>query len=101
VIRPKMAVLPGSALIPDRNLIHPPPNRFTHEVSAAQPYYYLDPHQATPPEGTFATGTRVLLISQVGEVCRVADGRGLYVATACGGLRPLRGARSDRGSGKK
>ncbi len=90
MIRPKATVLPDSAQVPDRNLLQPPPNQFTHEVKAEQPYYYIGPHQAAPPEGTFPAGTKVALIShEGGATCHVADARGLYVVTAFDGLRPL------------
>ena len=88
--RPKVEVLPDSALVPDANRIVPPPNRFTHEVIADQPYYYASPRAGSDPPGTFAAGTKVvLLVHDGGPACRVVDGRGLYVATAFGGLRPL------------
>jgi len=88
--RPKATVLPDSALVPERNLLHTPPNRFTHEVKAEQPYYYSSPNQATPADGTFPAGTKVVLLAHDGgAVCYVADARGLYVATAFKGLRPI------------
>ena len=87
--RPKATVLPDSALVPERNR-KPPPTRFTHEVIAGQPYYYIGPQQAAPPEGTFAAGTQVKLHAHDGgPVCQVVDARGLCVATAFSGLRPL------------
>ena len=91
VIRPKASVLPESALVPDRNLLRPAPNQFTHEVVAEQPYYYIGPHQTAPPEGNFPAGTQVVLLTHDGgPVCRVADGRGVCAATAFDGLRRLR-----------
>jgi len=91
VIRPKASVLPESALVPDKKIIEPPPNQFTHEVVAEQPYYYNAPAQATPQEGRFPAGTKVVLLRHDGgPVCQVADGRGLVVATAYDGLRPCR-----------
>jgi len=89
MIRPKMEVLPASAQVPERNLLVPPPNRFSHELTADQPYYYTAAQQASPPHGEFPAGTKVLLVHDGGEVCWVADGRGLYVATARAGLRVL------------
>lgn len=89
VIRPKAVVLPDSAQLPDRNVLQPPPNQFTHEVVAEQPYYYMGIDQAAPPEGKFPVGIKVVLLRQDGAECWVADGRGLYVATACDGLREL------------
>lgn len=89
VIRPKTVVLPESAQLPDRNVLRPPPNQFTHEIVEKQPYYYVGIDQGAPPEGQFAAGTRVVLLRHDGAECWVADGRGLYVATGCSGLRPL------------
>ena len=89
VLRPKAVVLPDSAMVPERNL-KPPPTQFTHEVIAEQPYYFIGPQQAAPPEGMFAAGTKVKLHAHDGgPVCQVVDARGLCVATACSGLRPL------------
>ena len=90
MLRPKATVLPESAIVPDRNIIQPPPTEFTHEVIAEQPYYYKGPQQAAPPEGKFPAGTKVALLTHDGgSVCRVVDGRGLCAATAFNGLRPL------------
>lgn len=83
-----MVVLSEASLVPDRNLIRPPPNQFTHEVIRPQPYF-LDQPQGRP-EGAFGAGTRVVLMAyDGGPYCRVADGQGLYVNTAYEGLRPL------------
>src|SRR5262249_43909048 len=58
MLRPKVEVLPASAQVPAQNLIVPPPNRFTHEVTVAQPYYYDAPGQGAPPDGEFPAGTK-------------------------------------------
>jgi hypothetical protein len=89
VTRPKPIVLPDSALVPERNLVHPPPARFTHEVIAPQPYYFIGPRQPMPPEGQFVAGTKVAVLKRLGPICRVADARGLCVVTAYDGLRPI------------
>jgi hypothetical protein len=88
--RPKAMVLPANAVIPAKNLIVPPPNQFTHEIVQAAPYYYDAPGQARPPDGKFAAGTPVVLMA-CGEsgLCRVADGRGLYVTIPADSLRKL------------
>ncbi len=79
-LRPKAVVLNSKAIVPDRNLISPAPNQFTHEVTRSQPYHFTGAKQGTPSEGTFAAGTKVvLLVYNGGRYCRVADGRGLYV----------------------
>ena len=91
MIRPKATVLPESALVPDNKIIELPPNQFTYEVVAEQPYYYNAPDQAAPQEGKFAAGTKVVLLKHDGgAVCQVVDGQGLVVATAFDGLRPCR-----------
>lgn len=90
MIRPKAIVLPESAQVPGRNLIDPPPNQFTHEVTARQPFYYLVPSPAAAPDGELPAGAKVvLLVHDGGEVCQVADARGLYVTTSFAGLRRL------------
>jgi hypothetical protein len=87
--RPKAEVLPASSVVPDRNLVVPPPTRFTHTVTAAQPYYYADPRSDTPADGEFAPGTKVALLGEAGSFARVVDARGLYVVTSTSGLQPL------------
>ncbi len=90
MLRPKATVLPESAMVPDRNILQPPPTQFTHEIIAEQPYYFTSPQQAAPPEGKFPAGTKLLLLSHgKGPMCEVADGQGLRVATAFDGLRSL------------
>ena len=88
MLRPESMVLSDAALVPERNLIKPPPNQFTHALQRSQPYFYTDAEGK--PDGEFAAGTRVVLIvHDGGAYCRVVDGRGLYVETAFGGLRRL------------
>ena len=90
MIRPEAVVLADNALIPPANLISPPPNQFTHELTVAQPYYYSETQQDRPPDGTFAAGTKmVLLVYHGGRYCRVADRQGLYVETEYRGLQQL------------
>ena len=90
-IRPPMTVLSESAQIPARNLIDPPPKQFTHEVSSAQPFYYHEPSNTDEPSaGTFAPGTKVVLMNHGHEkFCWVVDSQGLYVTTASPGLKAL------------
>ena len=84
VIRPKVVVLPDSALLS---------NPFSHEVVAAQACFRARPtaRTASPrPSGVLAAGTRVLLLERLdGPMCRVADDSGQPVYTAFAGLRPL------------
>jgi hypothetical protein len=90
MLRPEAIVLGDNALIPPANRVSPEPNQFTHELTAAQPFYYSDPQEAGQPAGEFAAGTRVILFRyQGGKYCRVVDGQGLYVETEYAGLRRL------------
>lgn len=87
-LRPKASVLPESALIPKANLVKAPPGRFTHEVKAAQPYYYDKTSAQT--DGMFEAGTKVAVLrNDPGPLCRVADARGLSVFTAFEGLAAI------------
>jgi hypothetical protein len=86
-LRPKAEVLLDSALIPGKNLIVPPPNQFTHELTRDEDYHYGGGAGA---DGVFPVGTRVLLVrQQEGGRCHVIDERGLYVEVACDSLRRL------------
>ena len=87
--RPEPTVLPESAVIPDGSLIRPPPTAFTHELTVEQPFRYVGSDPSSPADGVLPVGTRVVLMDDGGDVCRVVDGRGLYVATGCAGLRRL------------
>lgn len=83
-------MLPDSATIPDANLIRPAPDRFTHRVGSAQPYYYTVPRGADAGDGTFDAGAKVVVLSHTGgRWCHVADARGLHVVTAFSGLEAL------------
>jgi hypothetical protein len=85
--RPPVSILPEEALVPARNVISPPPNQFTHELTSDQPYYF---EGSQKPDGTLTAGTRVhLLRHDGGKTCCVADGRGLYVQVDHTALRKL------------
>ena len=90
MLRPEPVVVPDSALVPPGNQLRPPPNQFTHEVRKQQPYYY-GTKPGKEPDGEFTPGTKVVLMVQDrSKMCRVVDGHGLYVLTACGGLKKLK-----------
>lgn len=90
ITRPHAVVLAENAIVPDKNLISPAPNQFTHELKRSQPYYFNQPQQATPPDGKFSAGAKVvLLVYDGGNYCRVADGRGLYVVVRYDSLKQL------------
>lgn len=87
--RPAAQVLSSRSLVPARNLIDPAPNRFSHALARAQPFFWSPPGsgEGDEPAGTFAAGHRVLLIRDEPEgYARVADADGLYVLTALDGL---------------
>jgi hypothetical protein len=52
-------------------------------LSAAAEYYLQGPQQASPPDGTFAAGTKVTLVRDAGSysLVRTADGVEAYVST--------------------
>ena len=90
VKRPEVVILPEGAVLPRTSLISPAPNQFTHEVTRSQPFFTSNGPGEALPTGAFEPGTKVnLLVSDDGEMCRVVDARGLYVLTACAGLRRL------------
>ena len=90
-VRPDAIILPEDAVIPDKNLISPAPNQFTHELTRQASFYYNSAQQGTPPDGEFSSGAKVvLLVYDGGSSCRVADGRGLYVEIEYDALKKLR-----------
>lgn len=91
VFKPKAVVLPDESLVPDENIISPPPNRFTHRLNESQPYYFGGAQQGAPPNGEFPAGAKVVLMRRDGEspYCRVADGQGLYAEIEFGSLEKL------------
>lgn len=89
-IQPEMVVVSENMLVPARNFIMPRPNQFTHEITWLQQYYYTGAQQATPPDGQFQAGTKVvLLLYDGGNYCRVVDERGLYVEVEFNCLKKL------------
>ena len=89
-LRPPTVVLDESSLIPDKNLISPAPNQFTHEVTRQQPFYFTGARQVAAPDGQFQMGTKVvLLVYDGGSYCRVADGQGLYAEIAYDSLKKI------------
>ena len=89
VLRPDVHVLDRSALVPDRNVVRPPPTRFTHELVADTPFRLDRDPPGGPPDGVLAAGTPVVVASREGDRCRVVDGRGLAVQVPCAALRAL------------
>jgi hypothetical protein len=89
VRRPKATVLADEALVPDSNLVKPPPNRFTHELVADEPYHLDRPERDREPDGVLEARTPVVLLVEGPRRCRVVDGRGLYVEVRRASLRRL------------
>lgn len=93
MLRPKVTVLPDSALVaaaPRKARTRPP----THEVIAAQPYYLSSEDEVVdgaPADGQLPGSAKVsVLRGGAGRLCRVEDEAGNQVTTATSGLRPLR-----------
>jgi hypothetical protein len=87
--RPEAVVLGEESLVPERNVIQPPPNRFTHELLVDEPYRLDRPARSDDPDGVLPARTRVVLLVEGADRCRVVDGSGLYVEVRRASLREL------------
>jgi hypothetical protein len=89
-LRPSPVVLPGNALVPDKNVLQPPPNQFTHRLRERTPFYFEAGGEGTP-SGYLEKGSRVILMRQGEEQqdCWVGTEQGLYVRTPPGHLDRL------------
>ena len=86
VLRPEVSVLSGDALVPSGNIVEPPPNHFSHELTRDEPYSYgTEPSAAS--DGQLTQGTPVLLVAVDGSYARVIDPSGLYVRVRADSLR--------------
>ena len=56
MLRPETSVLPNEALVPERNLVRPAPNRLTHELLVDEPYRFDRPERAGEPDECFRAG---------------------------------------------
>ncbi len=83
-----MRVLGDDALVPERNRMTAP-ERFTHELSVAQPYFYEIPSGGRAADGKLAARARVQLVRDEGEFSWVVDEAGVLVVTQRAGLAPL------------
>lgn len=89
-VRPDFIILSEDSIVPDENLIVPPPNQFTHKLTRSEPFYFTGPQQGRPPEGELPEGAPVvLLVHDGGSYCRVVDERGLYVVVAYDSLKKI------------
>ena len=80
------------ALIPERNLVRPAPNHFTHELVVDEPYHFHRPDQLDEPDGVLPARTQVALLAEGDERSRVVAGNGLYVEVrraSCAGFQTV------------
>ncbi len=91
MLRPEARVLPDESLVPESNLVRPPPERLTHELIGDEPYRFDRPDQGGGPDGVLPAGTAVALLEDRPERCRVVTGEGLSVDVRRANLRELRG----------
>jgi hypothetical protein len=89
MLRPESRVLGDETLIPEANLVRPPPTRFTHELAVDEPYRLDRPERAAEPDGVLPAGTQVAVLADLGDRCRVVDGSGLSVEVRRASLREL------------
>jgi hypothetical protein len=76
----KFKVLSEESIVPEKNIISPAPNQFSHQIVRLCPYYFNKYEQTRPPDGKLKKGAKVtLLVYEKGDYCRVADKRGLYI----------------------
>jgi hypothetical protein len=87
MLRPEARVLPDESLVPEQNLVRPPPGRLTHELVEDEPYRF--DRRGGEPDGVLPAGTRVALLEDGPERCRIATGDGLGVEVRRASLREL------------
>jgi hypothetical protein len=91
VLRPTAEVLSADALIPAANIVDPPPEEFSHELTRDEPYHFGSGTKG-PPDGEFRRGTRVVVVTDDGHHAGVIDERGLYVHVRADSLRTRKSA---------
>ena len=89
MLRPDARVLPDESLVPEQNLVRPPPEDLTHELIEDEPYRYDPPAGGGDPDGILPAGTAVALLEDGPKRCRVATGDGLAVEIRRASLREL------------
>jgi hypothetical protein len=87
--RPERRVLGDKSLVPEANVVAPPPNQFTHELARDEPYFYATKGESSAPDGELVEGTKVVVLLRRNRRCRVVTATGLYVEVGCTSLRPL------------
>ncbi len=90
MLRPDTVTLPDDALVPECQFVRPPPNRFTHEVVVDEPYRLAREDRAGEPHGVLPAGTRVVVLAEGQDDCRVVDDTGLHVVVRRANLQELR-----------
>jgi hypothetical protein len=96
-IRPPSVELPENSLVPDRNIVSPPPNQFTHVLKRSTPFYLTGIQQGRAPDGELEAGTQVvMMVDNGGAYCRVVDSQGLYAEIAFDALKRIPRARTKR-----
>jgi hypothetical protein len=91
VLRPEVHVLDRSAMVPERNIVRPPPEHFTHELAVDEPFHLDRDVRRGEPDGILRAGTRVVVVATAEDRCRVVDGRGLTVDVRRSSLRAIDG----------
>jgi hypothetical protein len=89
MLRPNPSVLADAAVVPERNLVRPAPNRFTHRLVVDEPYRFDRPRHGDEPDGVLAAGTPVVVLVEGADRCRVIDANGLYVEVPRASLAEL------------
>jgi hypothetical protein len=89
MLRPEVVVLDDAALVPERHVVRPAPNRFSHEIVVDEPYRFDRPEPVADPDGVLHAGTRVVLLVEGPDRCWVVDPSGLYVEIGRASLREL------------
>jgi hypothetical protein len=79
MLRPETRVLGEEALVPDSNIVRPPPNHFTHRMRFDEPYRFDGTNPGADPDGVLLQGTPVALLVEDPKRSRVVDKMGLYV----------------------
>jgi hypothetical protein len=99
VRRPGFVVLGARSLVPETNLVRPPPDRLTHELVADEPYHLDRPGRGRAPDGVLPAGTPVAVPDggddrsgddrSGDDRCRVVTATGLAVDVRRANLREL------------
>lgn len=89
-LRPEALVLAEGAVVPEKNILAPAPNQFSHRLAQDEPFYFHGADQQDSPSGMLAKDTRVMLLCyDGGKHCWIADEHGLYVQVSYGSLKKL------------